>query len=92
MREAVQARYEHDLSEDMRAVMQGYADGVTFSRSIARAWWLLPKAVVVRPLRYQRAGRSQPLALGGPVRGLPYMFEPMLRRVQRVLGLGDAKS
>jgi acyl-homoserine-lactone acylase len=28
VREAVQARYEHDLSEDMRAVMQGYADGL----------------------------------------------------------------
>jgi geranylgeranyl reductase family protein len=70
-----------------RPFFEGYADGVTFSRSIARAWWLLPKSFMLGRFRYRRAGVSQPLALGGPVRGLAYLCEPVVRRVQRRLGL-----
>ena len=70
-----------------RPFVEGYAAGATFSRSIAKAWWLLPKAVVLNDLRYERAGVSQPMALGGPFRGLPYLCEPLLRRAQRRLGL-----
>lgn len=70
-----------------RPFVQGYADGATFSRSIARAWWLLPKSVALGRVRYRRAGLSQPLALGGPLRGLMYLCEPVLRRAQRRLGL-----
>ena len=67
--------------------LEGYADGMTFSRSIARAWWLLPKAFALGRIRYERAGRSRPLALAGPFRGLAYVFELALRRAQRGLGL-----
>ena len=70
-----------------RPFIEGYADGATFSRSIARAWWLLQKTFVLGQFRYRRAGVSQPLALGGPVRGLAYLCEPVVRRVQRRLGL-----
>lgn len=70
-----------------RPFIEGYADGATFSRSIARAWWLLPKSVALGRFRYRRAGVSQPLALGGPFRGLAYLCEPVLRRLQRRLGL-----
>jgi geranylgeranyl reductase family protein len=70
-----------------RPFVEGYAAGATFSRSIARAWWLLPKSVMLRQFRYRRAGVSQPMALRGPFRGLAYLCEPVLRRVQRRLGL-----
>jgi geranylgeranyl reductase family protein len=70
-----------------RPFVEGYADGATFSRSIMRAWWLLPKSVALGRFRYRRAGVSQPLALGGPLRGLMYLWEPVLRRAQRRLGL-----
>jgi flavin-dependent dehydrogenase len=70
-----------------RPFVEGYAAGATFSRSIAKAWWLLPKSVVSNDFRYERAGVSQPMALVGPFRGLPYLCEPLLRRVQRRLGL-----
>lgn len=68
-----------------RAVMAGYADGESFSRSVARAWWLLPKALASRQFAYARVGRDQPLALGGPLRGLPYLCEPFVRGAQRRL-------
>src|SRR6185436_483905 len=68
-----------------RPLVEGYADGVTFSGSMVRALWLLPKAVVLRRFRYRRIGVSRPFGLSGPVRGLPYVFEPTLRRVQRWL-------
>jgi menaquinone-9 beta-reductase len=70
-----------------RPFVEGYAAGATFSRSIARAWWLLPKSVATQQFRYERTGVSQPMALGGPLRGLAYLCEPLLRRVQRRLGL-----
>ena len=75
-----------------RPFIEGYVDGVTFSRSIARAWWLLPKAFALGRIRYERAGRSQPLALAGPLRGLAYVFEPALRRAQRGLGLAPRNN
>ena len=70
-----------------RPVVEGYAEGETFSGSVARAWWFLPKAVVSRQFTYRRVGRDQPLALAGPLRGLPYLCEPFVRRAQRKLGL-----
>lgn len=71
-----------------RPIAQGYAAGATFSRSITNAAWLLPKAVVLNEFSYERTGISQPMALGGPFRGLLYLCEPLLRRAQRRLGLG----
>ena len=70
-----------------RPVAEGYATGATFSRSIANAWWLLPKSVVRNDFRYEREGVSQQMALRGPFRGLLYLCEPVLRRVQRRVGL-----
>ena len=39
-----------------RPFVEGYADGATFSRSLARAWWFLPKSVALRGIRYRREG------------------------------------
>jgi flavin-dependent dehydrogenase len=69
-----------------RALLEGYADGETSSRSIARVWWLAPKAFALRQFTYRRAGVSQPLALAGLLRGLPYLCEPFVRRARRKLG------
>jgi geranylgeranyl reductase family protein len=70
-----------------RPVVEGYADGETFSGSVARAWWLLPKAVISRQFTYARAGLDQPLALAGPLRGVPYLCEPFVRWAQQKLTL-----
>lgn len=70
-----------------RPFFEGCADGVTFSRSIARAWWLLPKSVALGQLRCRREGESQPRALRGPLRGLAYLCDPLIQRVQHGLGL-----
>ena len=37
-----------------RPFFEGFADGETFSRSIARAWWLWPKSVLTRQFEYRR--------------------------------------
>jgi geranylgeranyl reductase family protein len=63
-----------------RPVIEGYADGATFSRTLARAWWFLPKSFALGQVDYRRAGVSRPMALGGPLRGLAYLCEPVLRR------------
>lgn len=73
-----------------RPFVEGYAAGATFYRSVAGAWWYLGRALARRQFRYERTGISQPMALGGPIRGLPYLFEPLLRRIQRRLGLRPA--
>ena len=70
-----------------RPVVEGYVDGETFSGSVAHAWRLLPKAVASRQFTYRRDGHDQPLALAGPLRGLPYLCEPFVRLAQRKLGL-----
>lgn len=70
-----------------RPVVEGYVDGETFTGSVARAWWLLPKALVSRQFTYRRAGVDQRLALAGPLRGLPYLCEPFVRWAQQKLGL-----
>lgn len=75
-----------------RPIFQGYADGETFSGSLARAWWLLPKAVALGRFRYRRSGLSQPLALTGPFRGLAYVCGSVFRRVQRTLGLLSSRA
>jgi flavin-dependent dehydrogenase len=72
-----------------RAVVEGYARGETFTRSIAGAWWLLPKAVGSRQFTYARAGRDQPLALAGPFRGVPYLCEPFVQWAKQRLGLAQ---
>jgi geranylgeranyl reductase family protein len=69
-----------------RPFVEGYADGATFSRSLARAWWLLPKNIALGQFEYHREGDSQPLALEGPLRGVPYLCEPLVYRLQRLLG------
>lgn len=69
-----------------RTFFEGYAEGSTISRSLSRAWWLLPKSVALSRFRYTRSGESQPLALAGPLRGFAYMCEPFVRRARRRLG------
>ena len=74
-----------DLPEG-QITLKRFADGETFSRSITRAWWLWPKSVLARQFDYRRTGVSRPLALGGPLRGLPYVFARSLRSLLRVAG------
>jgi geranylgeranyl reductase family protein len=69
-----------------RPLVQGYADGVTFSRSVMKGLWFLSKAIALRPFRYRREGTSTPLSLWGPLRGLPYVCEPLVRWPQRYWG------
>jgi menaquinone-9 beta-reductase len=65
-----------------RPFFEGGANGSTFSRSLAGAWWLLPKAMVRPRFRHRRWGRSQPFALGGPLRGLAYLVDAFVDRAE----------
>ena len=66
-----------------RPVVEGYAEGATFSRSLLGAWRLLPKSIARQQFDYERAGVGQPMALHGPLRGLAYVCEPLLRSLTR---------
>jgi flavin-dependent dehydrogenase len=69
-----------------RPFFEGGADGASFSRSLARAWWLLPKSVVRPRFLHRRTGRSQSFALGGPLRGLAYLCAALIDRADWLSG------
>jgi flavin-dependent dehydrogenase len=74
-----------------RPFIEGYADGATFSRSLMQWWRFLPRAFA-RGVDCRRDGDSPSLALRGPFRGLAYLCEPVLRRVQRRLGILNPRT
>lgn len=70
-----------------RSFVQGYADGATFSLSIVKGGWFLLKSLIRDKWEYQRTGVSRRFSLWGPLRGIAYLSEPIVRRAQRRLGL-----
>ncbi len=69
-----------------RPFFEGGADGASFARSLARAWWSLPKSLVRPRFRHRRSGRSRPLALAGPLRGLAYLCGAIVDRADWISG------
>ena len=65
-----------------RPLVQGYTEGATFSQSIKKGGWLLVKSFLFRTLRYRRDGLSLPFSLSGGLRGIRFLTEPLLRRLQ----------
>ncbi|MGH7619279.1 MAG: NAD(P)/FAD-dependent oxidoreductase [Gemmatimonadaceae bacterium] len=47
-----------------RTVLEGYAEGATYAGTLRRAWWLLPKSVMLRRFRHQQSVAPQPPATG----------------------------
>ncbi len=61
-----------------RPLVQGYAEGATFSQSIKKAGWFLGKSIVLDTLRHGRNGDRRQQSLWSLLRGLRF-----LRRSQR---------
>src|SRR5687767_10365131 len=56
-----------------RPVVQGNADGATFTEIIRKSGWFLLKSLAFRSVRSRREGASLPGSLGGPLRGLKFV-------------------
>jgi geranylgeranyl reductase family protein len=68
-----------------RPLVQGYAEGATFSAILRRGGWFLSKSIVKQSLMYTRRGQSEAFSLIGPFRGLVFLLEPLFRKAQRLL-------